>query len=349
MKGKMKAARFHKVNEKLTIERIPIPQIKPDEVLVDVKATGICGSDVHIVYEGVTLTGFLPITLGHEPSGVVAEVGENVTDWKVGDRVVVSAIVICGKCYNCLRGRESICINKKVLGIHFNGGLAEYMAVPSRNLVKLPDNVPFDQGAICTDAVATPYHAVKTQGRIKLSDTVAIIGLGGLGVHAIQIAKVAGASRIIGIGRTPSVLERALKNGATHVVNINDGNPAQQIKDITDGYGVDLAIEMVGTQDMIALGADCIKQGGRLVIGGLGPDNIHILPPTIFVRQELEVVGSYGWDIREIAEIVMLLSDGKLDLSNSVTQRFELDDINRALENLKDRVDHPVRLVIVQE
>lgn len=350
MKGEMKAARFHKVNEKLTIEKIPIPQIEPSEVLIDVKATGICGTDIHIVYEssGVAPTGFLPITLGHESAGVVAEVGRDVTAWHVGDRVAVNCIVGCGKCFNCLKGREYICLNRKVLGIHMNGGLAEYMAVPSRNLVRLPDNVPFDQGAACTDAVVTPYHALKKKGRISVGDTVAIIGLGGLGVHAVQIAKIAGASIIIAIGRTPFVLERALKSGATHIVNINDGNSAQKVKDLTDGYGVDLAVELVGAQEMIALGADCLRTEGRLVIGGLGPDNINILPPSIFVRRELEIVGSAAWDIGELSDVVSLVSDGKLDLTNSVTQRFELDGVNTALENLRDRVGFPVRLVIVQ-
>lgn len=349
MKGEMKAARFHKVNEKLTIERIPIPQIKPDEILLDVKATGICGSDLHIVYEGVTPTGFLPITLGHEPSGVVAEVGENVTDWKVGDRVVVNSVVICGKCYNCLRGRGSICINKKVLGIHFNGGLAEYMAVPSRNLVKLPDNVPFDQGAIVTDAVATPYHAITARGKLQLGETVAIVGCGGLGIHAVQLCRTAGASRIIAVDIDDEILDRTKSVGATDIVNPKSGNTADKIKEVTGGLGVDLALEFVGRQDTIALGVESLKVGGRLVICGLGPDDISVMPPTIFVRSEYEVIGSYAFDHRDIAILLRFMSSGKLDISGSITERFSLGEANTALENLRDRVGHPIRLVIVQE
>jgi len=348
-KKMMKAARFYKVNEPLKIEEIPIPSPGPDEVLVKMKATGICGSDVHIAFEGVTPTGFLPITLGHEPSGVVAEPGANVTEWKEGDRVVVSSIVTCGKCYNCLRGRESICIRKKLLGIHLNGGLAEYMVAPRENLIAIPGNVPFDQASTCTDAVATPFHALITVGKMKLGDTVAIIGLGGLGLHAIQLAKLGGASKIIAVGRTPSVIERAMKAGANLSVNVSEGNPAQKIKELTDGYGVDLAMELVGTQDMIALGADCLRQGGRLVVAGLGPANIKIMPPTIFVRQELDIVGSYGWDRREVATLLQLVATGQLDLSGSVSKRFALEDVNTALENLRDRVGRPVRLVIVQD
>ncbi|HPK53195.1 MAG TPA: zinc-binding dehydrogenase [Smithellaceae bacterium] len=348
-KKMMKAARFYKVNEPLRIEEIPIPVPGPDEVLIRMRATGVCGSDVHIAYEGVTPTGFLPITLGHEPSGEVAEIGSNATEWKEGDRVVVSSIVTCGKCYNCLRGRESICISKKLLGIHLNGGLAEYMVAPRQNLIKIPGNIPFDQASTTSDAVATPFHALVSVGKIKLGDSVAIIGLGGLGLHAIQLAKLAGASKVIAVGRTPSVIERAMQAGANFGVNISEGNTAKKVKEITDGYGVDLAIELVGTQDMIALGADCLRQGGKLVVAGLGPDNVKVMPPTIFVRQELEVVGSYGWDRREIATILQLVAAGSLDISGSVSKRFKLEEVNTALENLRDRVGRPVRLVIVQD
>jgi len=140
-----------------------------------------------------------------------------------------------------------------------------------------------------------------------------------------------------------------MKAGANLSVNISEGNPAQKVKELTDGYGVDLAVELVGTQDMIALGADCLRQGGRLVVAGLGPANIKVMPPTIFVRQELDIVGSYGWDRREVATLLQLVATGQLDLSGSVSQRFALDDVNTALENLRDRVGRPVRLVIVQD
>src|SRR5450759_5040633 len=183
MKFGRKPARVYGVKEQLTMEAIRIPDIEPGGFLRDVRSCGICGSDIHIVFEGVTPTGFLPITLGHEPAGVIAELGENVDDWKVGDRVAVSSIVTCGKCYNCLRGRESVCTNRKLLGIHLNGGLAEYMATPRANLVKLDDNVPFDQGAAVTDAVATPFHAVAIRGKLCVGETVAVVGCGGL-AHA---------------------------------------------------------------------------------------------------------------------------------------------------------------------
>jgi 2-desacetyl-2-hydroxyethyl bacteriochlorophyllide A dehydrogenase len=349
MKGVMKAARFYAVNEPLKIETIPIPEIGPDEVLVDVKACGICGSDIHIVFEGVTPTGFLPITLGHEPSGVIAELGANVDDWKVGDRVAVSSIVTCGKCYNCLRGRESVCTNRKLLGIHLNGGLAEYMATPRANLIKLADNVPFDQGAAVTDAVATPFHAIAIRGKLCVGETVAIVGCGGLGIHGVQLANIGGASKVIAIDVDDEILERTKKVGATDTVNSHGGDAVARVKEIAGGIGVDLALEFVGRQDTIALGVESLKIGGRCVVCGLGPDNISVLPPTIFVRTELSVIGSYGWDRVDIGSALDLIAAGKLDVSGSITERFGLDDINTALDHLLNKVGKPIRIVITQD
>ena len=162
----MKAARFHKVNYPLVVEEIPSPKPKSKEVLLKVKACGICGSDIHIVYEGITPTAFQPIILGHEFSGEVAGLGEGVKGWKVGDRAAVNCVVSCGTCPNCCLGNEQICLQRRLLGIHLNGGLAEYAVVPAANLARLPENVPFDQGAILTDAVATPYHGLTRRGNL---------------------------------------------------------------------------------------------------------------------------------------------------------------------------------------
>ena len=345
----MKAARFYKTNEPLRLEEVPVPQIGPNEVLVEVKANGICGSDIHIVYEGVTPTGFLAIILGHEPSGVVAELGKNVKDWKVGERVAVSSVVTCGKCYNCLRGRESICVDRKLLGIHLNGGLAEYMAAPQENLIKLPQNVPFDQGAVVTDAVATPYHAITSRGKLKIGETVAVVGCGGLGIHAVQLCKIGGASRVIAIDADDTVLERTIKVGATDTINTKEVNAVQWVKELTGGLGVDLALEFVGDQETIALGVESLKIGGRLVVCGLGANNINVFPPTIFVRSELEVIGSYAWERQEIAKLLDLVSRGMLDLSGSITSRFRLDEVNIAFETLRDKVGKPIRIVIVRQ
>jgi len=174
MPEKMKAARFYKVGELLKVEAIPIPELSPEEVLVDIKACGICGSDIHIVYEGVTPTAYTPIALGHEPSGVIAAWGQEVEGWKAGERVTINPFLTCGKCINCLSGNSQICLSRRVIGIHTEGGLAEFLKVPSENLVHLPKAIPFDQGGIAVDAVATPFHAITSRGGLKVGEKVAV-------------------------------------------------------------------------------------------------------------------------------------------------------------------------------
>src|SRR5919202_2178512 len=186
----MKAARFHEVNEPLRIEDVPVPEIQEDEVLVQVEVVGLCGSDIHIVEKGASPTPFKPITLGHEPSGVVARMGSRVEGWEEGDRVTVDPVLFCGSCRNCITGHTEICLNRKLIGIQEEGALAEYVAIPAKNLVRLPESVPSTVGAIITDAVATPFHALVDRAALKVGETVAIYGVGGVGLHAVQIAKL---------------------------------------------------------------------------------------------------------------------------------------------------------------
>ena len=348
MNNKMIAAMFYGLNKPIVIEEVEIPKPGRDEVLVDVKACGVCGSDIHIVFENADV-GFLPIILGHEPAGVIAEVGPNVDEFKKGDRVAVSTLIPCGKCINCLAGRESICLYKKLLGIQLNGGLAEYMVVPINNIIKLPDSMPFEHGALVTDAVATPYHALVKRGKLKIGEKVAIFGCGGLGFHAVQIAKICGASQIIAVDVNNVALERAKKVGATDTVNPAEEDSVNAIMNLTDQIGVDLVLEVIGLQKTIAQGAQCLKRGGRLVVVGLGADDICVLPPNIFVRSELSVLGSSAWDRSDIIDIISLVQRKRLDLSGSISGRYKLDDINVALEHLKTKKDNPIRLVIVQD
>ncbi len=344
----MKAMRFYEKEKPLVMEDIPIPEIGPDDVLLDVKACGICGSDIHIL-EGVTPTGFLPITMGHEMSGVIAELGANVKGWKAGDRVCVDCIISCGTCFNCLTGRESVCFTKRLLGIHENGGMAEYCCVPARNLIALPDNVPFDIGAIITDAVATPYHALVKIGQFKLGQSIAVFGVGGLGCQAVQLAALAGASKIIAVDVNPAVLERAKKLGADHVINSKETDPVTAILELTGGTGVDLAGEFIGLAKTIDQAVRCVRIGGRAVLVGLGPENICTLPPTLFVRQEREILGSYSFERTEIQTLVQLASSGRLDLSGAVTERLPLEEANTALDHLWKKIGNPIRIVITQD
>ena len=349
MQEKMRAARFYKVGEPLNIDTVPIPKLGPGDVLVDVKACGICGSDIHIVYEGVTPTAYSPITLGHEPSGVIVALGPEVSGWKIGERVTINPFLTCGKCVNCLSGNSQICLSRRVIGIHTEGGLAELLRVPSKNLVYLPETIPFDQGGIAVDAVATPFHAITKRGALKTGEKVAILGCGGLGIHGVQIAKVCGASLVIAVDTIDSALERAKKVGADEVINPKMEKPVQKIKEMTRGMGVDLALEFIGLKETIEQAVGCIRVGGRVVVVGLGPETIPLPPPTTFVRIELSLLGSYGSTTLEIQSVIDLVASGKLNLSDSITERFLLEDVNKGLEHLHKKIGNPIRIVIVQE
>jgi 2-desacetyl-2-hydroxyethyl bacteriochlorophyllide A dehydrogenase len=349
MKGKMKAARFYKVGKPLKIDLIPIPELGPGDALVNVKACGICGSDIHIVYEEVTPTAYSPITLGHEPSGVITALGSEVEGWKVGERVTINPFLTCGKCVNCLSGNSQICMSRRVIGIHTEGGLAEFLKIPAKNLVRLPENIPFDQGGIAVDAVATPFHAVTSRGALKVGEKVAIFGCGGLGIHGVQIAKVCGASLVIAVDTIDSVLERAKKVGADEVINTKREKPIQKIKEMTGGMGVDLALEFIGLKETIDQAIGCVRVGGRVVVVGLGPESISLLPPTIFVRSELSLLGSYGSTTSEIQNVIDLVASGKLNLTESITERFPLEEVNKGLDHLHKKIGNPIRIVIVQE
>ena len=342
----MKAARFYGVGRPLVVEEVPPPRPGPGDVLLKVRACGLCGSDIHIVYEGVTPTAFQPIILGHEFSGEIAEAGDGVAGWNAGDRVAVSCMVACGRCPSCLAGNTQICLHRRVLGVHLDGGLAEYARVPAKNLVRLDDRIPFTEGAILTDAVATPYRALTRRGRLRPGETVVVIGCGGLGLHAIQLARILGAGRIIGVDLSRPALERARKAGADRIVQGGPEEALAAINDATDGVGADLALECVGASGTIGLAVACLRPGGRAVVVGLGAEKISLMPSTVFVRKEFELLGSYGFTVPEIEELVALLVAGKLDLSGSVSRTVALEEVNGGLDALYRKIDDPIRIVV---
>lgn len=346
MTGLMRAARFEGPGRPLVVQDVPVPRPAPDEVLVRVATTGLCGSDVHIAVEGITPTAHLPITLGHEIAGTVAEVGDGVSDWAPDQRVCVFPALFDGTCSACLAGHSEICSNRRILGIHAEGGLAEYVVVPAKNLAAIPDGVPFAQASVCTDAVMTPFHALTDVARLTPGESVVVIGVGGLGLHAVQIARLAGASPVIAVDTRPAQLQRAGRNGADVVVDAGQEPVVEAVLAATAGTGVDVAAEFVGTRTTIGQAVECLGIGGRAVIAGLGADPITVLPPTLFVRRQLQLLGSYGGTLATLRRVLELLATGRLDLSASVTHTFGLADAQAALETLHQRSGDPQRVVV---
>lgn len=344
----MRAARLHRVRTEtesalVQVDEVPVPHPGPGELLVEVRACGVCASDLHVA-QGVTPHGQpLPITLGHEAAGVVAGVGEGVADWQPGDRVAVMAGRPCGRCSYCTVGRDNLCLRMSVLGVDADGALATFVLADPTLVVPVPIEVSYEHAAIATDAVATPYHALKRAG-IGEGAVAAIVGLGGLGMHAILLAKLAGM-HVIGIDQDPVQLERALEWGADEVVDAREGAPARRVRELTGG-GADRALEFVGTAATVDQAVKCLGPGGRAVVVGLSAERLSTVPIALFVSQETELVGSFGATAQDLGELFDLLEEGRLDLSRSITHTTDLDGVPDALERLESREGSPIRTVV---
>jgi D-arabinose 1-dehydrogenase-like Zn-dependent alcohol dehydrogenase len=344
----MSAMRLHRVRtseqpELLQLDEVPRPEPAPTQVLVEVKACGVCASDLHVV-DGVTPHGpSLPQILGHEAAGVVAAVGDEVIDWQPGDRVAILMSRPCHVCAVCMAGRHNLCPSRSIPGVDADGAMAGFALADADSLVPIPNAVPFDQAAITTDAVATPYHALKRVG-VGEGVTLAVMGLGGLGMHAILLAKLAGAT-VIGIDVDPVNLDRALEWGADEVVDASDGQPARHVRDLTGG-GVDRAVEFVGSPKTVDQAIKSLAPGGRTAIVGLTNERLQTVPISLFVSQETELVGSFGSTPQDLGELFDLLEEGRLDLSRSVTATIGLKEVPDALHSLESREGHPIRTVV---
>jgi len=343
--SEMRAARFYCPNMPIKVEQVPVPEIGPGDVLVEVKACGICGSDVHIL-KGETFPGKTPIILGHEGAGVVSSVGEAILDWKAGDRVVIDCVTSCGNCFNCQRGQDSICLSRQLTGIHLDGALAQFVKVKPRNLIQLPPDIDFETGALATDAVATPYHALKARAVLQGAESVAIFGIGGLGFHAVKLARLMGASPIIAVDISEAALERAGDAGADAVIDAKREDPPDTIRRLTDHRGTDVALECVGRSQTVRWAAQSVRPSGRVVVVGLGPESIQLMGISEFVRGEISLIGSSAFEIKEIKEILFLMHSGRLDIGTSITKTISLDQINEALTALSENPGAYIRIVV---
>ncbi len=344
--NEMTAARLYEPG-RVVIEQIPTPEPAPGEVLVQIAACGVCGSDVHITVEKSQFLAEYPRTPGHEASGRIVAVGEGTEDWSVGDRVAIWCGIVCGKCESCRAGEENLCDDFKVAGYDWDGAYAQYMRVPVPCLLKLDDRVPFEIGAILSDAVSTPYHALAVRGNLQPGERVAVFGCGGLGIHAVMLAKMLGALEVFAIDPRESALERAKEYGADHLIQVGQGLPPyKQIREATGGRGVDVAIELVGREDSIEEGTKCLARRGRLVLVGIG--RIRPKMPLIepFVAFSHSILGSFGARKEDLMQLLGYAAEGRFDLSKSISDRRPLEDLNDCLTDLHEKRGDPIRIVI---
>jgi len=272
---------------------IPAPEPGPDEVLISVKACGICGSDVHGV-DGSTGRRRPPIIMGHEAAGIIAGVGAGVTEWKAGDRVTVDSTIYCGHCEFCRRGLINLCDNRRVLGVSCenyrqHGAFAEFVTVPQRILHRLPDGLSFEHAAL-VEPFAIALHAIG-RAPVTLNDTVVVVGAGMIGLALVQALSQAGCGRLIAVDVADERLGLAAKFGATNIINSAGGDAVEAILRLTQGRGADVAFEAVGVTATVDAALRCLRKGGALTLVGNVAPKIEFALQTAVTR-EISIYGS---------------------------------------------------------
>jgi propanol-preferring alcohol dehydrogenase len=332
------------VGKPVVLQEVDVPRPGRHDVLVRVKAAGICHSDAHY-RSGVTKTGPLPVTFGHEVAGVVEEAGSEVSAFKPGDRVAVHYLVSCGDCHHCRCGHEQFCVTGQMIGKHRDGGWADYICMPARSLFLLPKEVPLEQGAVMMCSSSTSLHALK-KARLAGGETVAVFGIGGLGASAVQLARAMGAREVFAVDVNPVKLELAASFGARPVRAV-EGDPVAEIRRRTDGRGVDVAVEVVGLPATMRQAVQSLAVRGRAAIAGLSNRTFEIASYAELLGTEAEVIGVADHLAQEMPLLMDFARRGQLDLSRVITRRVPLDAaiIDGVLDELDRYGDH-VRTVI---
>lgn len=334
MNNTMKAAILEQFNQDLVVKQIPIPIPKKGEILIKVKASGLCRTDLHI-QAGRLKSVKIPLIPGHETAGEVWRIGEDVAGFEVGDAVIVAIDVICNACRYCITGRGNLCTHLVRLGFELNGGHEEYMIVPSANLVKFDKNkVPYEKAAIIPDAVVTMYHAIKDQGKVRASDRICILGVGGLGLQGVQIAKYFGAE-VYCTSRRDERLNKAKEYGADYLINTNRDNLIETVSRLTDGEMCDVVFDNIGIRSSVQTSLDICRPGGKVVMVGYSEETFNVQYQNTIMKEK-EIIGIRGTTLRDLVEIVHIIENGHVD--PYVSKTYTLDEINKALKDLKEGI-----------
>ena len=334
-----------KIGKPLEDAEVPLPEIGPSEVLVRVEACGICHSDAHY-RTGISPIDPLPVTLGHEVAGRVETVGREVHHVSPKARVYVHYLVSCGCCDFCRRGHEQFCSKGQMIGKHRDGGYAEFIKVPARNVFVLPAEIPFEHGAIMMCSSATTLHALN-KARIKSGDSIAIFGFGGLGFSALQLSRAFGCEEIYVVDINPAKLASIATFGGIPI-DATASDPVDQIREATDGKGVDVSIELVGSAITMGQAVRCLGVLGRAALVGLTAESMSILPYPELINKEAEIIGVSDHLAAELPLLMQFARNGKLCFPQGTLRSVGLDaaQINAALDEVEKSSDH-IRTVIV--
>ncbi len=341
----MKAVQLVQIGQPLEDAEAALPKIGPSDVLVRVAACGICHSDAHY-RAGISAIDRLPLTLGHEVAGRVEAVGEEVAHVSPNDRVYVHYLVSCGRCDFCLRGHEQFCVEVQMIGKHRDGGYAEFIKVPGRNVMALPDEIPFEHGAIMMCSSATALHALN-KARVQSGDSVAIFGFGGLGFSALQLARALGCRDVYVVEINPAKLASIAAFGGI-AIDATASDPVEQIREATGGKGVDVSIELVGSAMTMGQAVQCLGIFGRAALVGLTAESMSVLPYPEIINKEAEIIGVSDHLAAELSLLMQLACTGKLCFPQDTLRSVDLDaeQINAALDAVENSADH-TRTVIV--
>ena len=340
----MKALRWY-ARKDLRYEDVPELSPGPGQIKVKVNLAGICGTDFKEYVDGPVMIAIekVPLTIGHEFAGRIAELGEGVTDFKVGDRVTALGYWYCGECYYCKGGMYNICANAGFTGLTSDGCMAEYVVVPSYAVYKLPDSVSDELGTL-VEPLAVTIHAVR-QGNVRPRDTVAIVGAGTIGLCTLLAARAAGASEVYVVDKIKRRGEIALAMGATAFINPEDEDPVQRVRDLTGGLGADISFECVGVQATAQLALKLARSGGTIVIVG-----VFAAPPSIdlfdLMFHQKTIVGSPIY-VDEAKTAIALLADKRIDPDKLITAKVPLKDaVEMGFEKLITNKEENVKILL---
>jgi D-arabinose 1-dehydrogenase-like Zn-dependent alcohol dehydrogenase len=341
----MRAIRFDRVAGTLSLDEVPTPVPDVGEVVVKIAACGICESDVHRI-DGVVQPRLPVYTPGHEAAGVVAAVGTHVERWAPGDRVVMAAGRQCGECAACRVGAGSDgCTDLRMMALHYDGAWAEYAVTSSTSLVAVPESISLEQATVLSGAVSTPYGAIDT-ARLRPAEAVGVWGLGGLGTHLVQLARVCGASPIIALDTWPAARELALERGADIALDPANTRLESYVKGVTKGRGLDVAFDLVGRARSLTQARAVLGDRGRLVVVGTSLDVDEPGPEFPLTHNNQTVVTHTGYRVKHLEDLVELVDRGRLDVSASISAILPLARVADGLQRMREYDGKLLRLLL---
>ena len=338
MKKMRAVVKYDNVAGATEVREVSVPSIGPDDVLVETAYIGICGSDPHMHHNKVSYKVNVPLILGHEFAGTIAEVGANVKGWKVGDRVTSETHAdFCGKCVMCRTNNYHVCRERKGYGFQIDGAFAKYVKVPSRILHKVPDNVTLKEAAL-TEPMCVAYSSLVKHSPLKPGDLVVIIGPGPIGLLCTKMAAILGASDIVVVGTDgdDARMEIAKKLGATMTINSSQQDPVPLIMALRDGYGADLVVDAAGFSPTLKLSLDVVRPCGQINKIGWGPGPVGFSLDQLIVKAvALQGTFSHNWDVWE--KCLVLMGEKTVDLNEIITHELPLDQWQKGFDLMESK------------